>query len=200
MQVHFRILNEPEVRDAFREYLDDLGRIDDVDSFEVIKHDMRTLIDDIFLNLVEINRLFENKFRSKLFCTPLSSQPYLNRSAAGKEINFTDLVATIGLIIHAICHKDIDKLLIAKKNGSIDKISTLLDERGISYDMDTMSKLRALNSIRNKTFPLHEAGPEIIVSLSKAGVGFPITDYRNAAYKLLSTFNLCLREMKKWFK
>ncbi len=199
-QVYFRIQNEPGVGDAFRQYLEDLGRIDDIDAFEVRRHDIRTLIDDIFRNMDEVNRLFENKFKCKLFCPPLASQSSLNSATRGKEINFTDLVATIGLIIHEICHKDIDKLLISKQNGSVNKITTLLDEKGINYDMETVAKLRALYHIRNKTFPLHEAGSEVIDSLKKVAINFPISDYKDAAYKLLTTLNLCLLEMKKWLR
>lgn len=180
-----------------------LQTLDNVDIYEVEMHDMSTLIDNIFINIHELNRLFENRFRCKLFCPPVSSQSILHNAVKGKNINFTDLVATIGLIINEIWHKEIDTLLTSKPppTGSINKINALLDEMGINYDNNTIRKLRTLYSIRSKTFPLHEAGPEIINLLKRLDITFPINQYndKESAYKILQGFNLCLIEMKGWF-
>jgi hypothetical protein len=77
-----------------------------------------------------------------------------------------------------------------------------MDERGIKYDKNTIDKLRTLYSIRSKTFSLHEAGSEIITLLKKLDITFPINEYndKDAASKILESFNLCLIEMKEWFK
>ena len=161
---------------------------------------MSTLIDNIFLNMHELNRLFENKFRCKLFCPPVSSQSTLHNAVKG-NINFPELVATIGLIINEIWHKEIDKLLTSKPpTGSINKIKALLDEKDINYDNDTISIPRTLYSIRNTTFPLHETGPDVINHLKRLDIIYSNNDTKDAAYKILQSFDLCLITMKGWFK
>lgn len=119
----------------------------------------------------------------------------------GKEINLTELVATIGAIIDGICNKEIDALLTSKQIiGSINKIKTLLDEKGINYDPNTIDTLRALHHIRNKMFPVHEGGSAMIPYLQKLNVDFPIHNSKDAASKMLQNLNSCLLEMKKWFR
>jgi hypothetical protein len=73
-QLYFRIQHQPEVRDAFRE------DVESHEAYEVKFRDMGTLIDDIFFKIVDVDRLFENRFKCKLFCTPLSSQSTLNKA------------------------------------------------------------------------------------------------------------------------
>jgi hypothetical protein len=152
--------------------------------------------------LDEINRLFEHKFNFKLFILPAAAQTTLTRAIRGREIKFTDLVATIGSIIDCIDGKEIDSLLSSSTqiNGSVNKILTLLEKENISYDPNTTEVLRTLHHLRNKTFPIHETGPEIINYLQKVNIDFPIEDYKDAAAKILQSFNSCLLEMKLWFK
>jgi hypothetical protein len=198
-QVYFRIQHQPEIRNAFGEYLDSLGRLENVETYEVKFGDMGTLIDDIFFKIVEVNRLFEYRFKCKLFCPPLSSQSTLNKATKAKTINFLEVVATVGLMVNEICHQDIDKLLSSQQKGSVNKIKALLDENSINYDVNTINRLKALNTIRNTTFPIHEAGPEIINSLKKLDISFPADEYNDAINKILQAFDLCLIEMRQWF-
>ena len=124
----------------------------------------------------------------------------LHKATSG-QVNFPDLVATVGTIIDSICSKEIDALLISKQiTGSINKIKTLLDEKSIHYNPNTISTLRTLHHIRNTTFPIHKAGPELIPHLQKLNISFTIDDYKDAASKILSSLNSCLVDMKEWFK
>jgi hypothetical protein len=158
-QVYFFIHREPQIDKAFRKYLDDLQFIDNVDIYEVNMLDMSTLIDNIFFNMDDVNRLFQNKFKCKLFCPPLRSQSVLHE-ATKKNINFTVVVATVGTIINEICHV-----------------------------VNTVNTLRTLYSIRNKTFPLHETGSEIIEHLKTVNSA----EYSLFCYSLPSYGATCTR-------
>jgi len=57
---------EPLMENAFNEYLTRLETIENVLSFEIEKHDVGSLIDDIFLNIDNANRLFGHKFNRRL--------------------------------------------------------------------------------------------------------------------------------------
>jgi hypothetical protein len=199
-QIYFNIERQPELKKAFIKYLDDLENIEQVDSFEIDIYNLNELIDSIFLNMDDINNLFENKFGCKLFCPSLAAQSILHKTASG-QVNFPDLVATVGTIIDSICHKEIEALLTSKDiTGSINKIKTLLEEKNIHYDPNTISTLRTLHHIRSTTFPIHKAGAEIIPHLQKLNISFTIDNYKDAASKILNSLNSCLIDMKEWFK
>jgi hypothetical protein len=202
-QVHFFVRMERMVEKAFKKYLSDIDDIHNIQDFEISNNKLE-IIDEIFLNLNEVNILVENRFKFKLFYPPLSSQSTINKAIKAKPINFTDLVATVGAIIdgisipnHSIPNKD--KLLLSKKTGSINKFKTFLDIKELEYDNNTIVKLKALHAIRSKTFPIHNSGAEVIPYLNNLTIGFPIDDYKNATYKILDNFNICLLEIKKWF-
>jgi hypothetical protein len=198
--IYFNIERQPELKKAFTNYLDDLESIEQVDSFEINIYNPNELIDIIFLNMDEINNLFENKFGCKLFCPTLAAQSMLHK-ATSRQVNFPDLVAIVGTIIDSICHKEIDALLTSKDiTGSINKIKILLDEKSIHYDPNTISALRTLHHIRSTTFPIHKAGPDIIPHLQKLNISFTIDNYKDAASKILNSLNSCLVDMKAWFK
>jgi hypothetical protein len=200
-QVYFRIINEPELDKIFKKYLEAIVYLDNIESINVKNQSFDTLIINIFLNLEEVNILFENKFGYKIFCPSYASQSTLHKAANGKTINFTDIVATIGSIIDKICHNYMDTLI--KQNhisGSINKIKSLLDKYEIKDESNIIEKLRALYAIRSKTFPIHPGGVDVIRPLQKLNINFPINDYKDASYKILENFNLSLLEMKKWFK
>ena len=149
-QVYFRIINEPELDKIFKKYLEAIVYLDNIESINLKNQSFDTLIINIFLNLEEVNILFENKFGYKIFCPSYASQSTLHKATNGKTINFTDIVATIGSIIDKICHNDVDTLI--KQNpisGSINKINALLDKYGIKDESNIFEKLRALYAIRS---------------------------------------------------
>lgn len=197
----FYIRREPLMREAFKEYLRDLESMENVLNFEIEEFDIETLIDDIFLNIYEVNNLFEHKFKHKLFCPPVPAQTFLRKATRGKQLKLTDFVATLASIIDGISHDEINSLLGTTKpaNGSINKIKGLLDGKGIKYNADFIAKLRALHALRDKTFPIHDAGPEIIGQLQKLNLSFPLKNDKDEALKMLQAFNSCLLEMKGWF-
>ena len=175
---YFFIKNERPMEEAFQHYLDEIDVIENVETFEV----------DVYLNLDDINRLFENRFRCKLFLPPVAAQTMLNRSTRGKEIKFIEFVATLGSVIGGIYDSDINRLLGSPphESGSISKIKSLLDKEKISYDAKTIESLRTLYRLRS--------------TLEKLNITYPIDDFKEAATKMLQSLNSCLLEMKLWFK
>lgn len=161
---------------------------------------MGALIDEIFLGIYNVNLLFEHKFKCKLFCESEAAQPYLNM-ATRSRINLAAVVATIGSIIDGICYKGVNALLGSHRNvdGSIKKIQKLLEISGIAYDTNTIKTLRTLHHLRSTSFPIHNAGPEVIRHLHELKISFPISNDRVAAVKMLQALNLSLIEMKNWF-
>jgi hypothetical protein len=192
---------EPPMREAFNHYLNDIGTIENVDTFEVDVYDLIILIEDIYLNMDRVNKLFEYKFRCKLFLPPVAAQITLNRATRGNEIKLTELVATLGSIIDGIYNKEIDALLGSTPPGSrsINKIKALLDKENIGYDPNTIEILRALHHLRNTIFPIHDTGSKVIQHLKKVNINYPFED-KDAATKILQSFNSCLLEMQLWFK
>lgn len=212
----------PEVRDTFENHLDSIESIDRIEVYNVglpdsdLKSsvDLGTLIDGIFIQIDEVNRLFQQRFKCKLFCTPITSQSALNKATKGTVVNFPEVTAIVGLIINEICHQEIDKLLssrekgsINKKNqkkeeivGSINKIQKLLNNNGINYDTDIIHKLRTLVWIRNELPPTHNGGPKLIEDLKELKIPFPINDFHDAARKTLTAFDSCLTIMADWLR
>src|SRR5918992_3542420 len=164
---YFFIKNERPMEEAFQHYLDEIDVIENVETFEVDVFDLGRLIEDVYLNLDDINRLFENRFRCKLFLPPVAAQTMLNRSTRGKEIKFIEFVATLGSVIGGIYDSDINRLLGSPphESGSISKIKSLLDKEKISYDAKTIESLRTLYRLRSTTFPIHDTGSKIIHNL-----------------------------------
>ena len=197
----FFIRNQTEVGKVFDRYLEDIGSIENIIDFEIEEHNLGSLIEDIFINLDELNRLFQHKFKCKLFCPPVVACSFMSRSTKRKNVDLAQLVTTIGSVIDEICHKEINALLGSSKNinGSIKKIVTILENDAIDYDPNTIEMLRTLHYLRDTTFPVHAGGSELITHLKKLQIPYPIDDPEEAALKILQILNSCLLDMKKWF-
>ena len=197
----FHIQKEPLLRAAFGNYLSELGCLDNLNDFGAYMDDIGYLIEDIFINVHEINNLFCLRYNCRLFCPPVAAQSFMGRATRG-EINLTDLVASIGLVLDGICTKEIDALMgnaAEEIRGSINKIERLLVIKGINFKQDTFVTLRTLHHVRNTVFPIHSTGSAEITHLRKLNVEYPITDKRDAALKMLRSFNSAFLEMKVWF-
>lgn len=192
----------PLMENAFNDYLRHVKSIENILSFEIEEYYIGSLIDDIFRNIDDVNRLFKHKFSRRLFCPPVPSQSYLRQAASGKQVRLTDFVATLGLVIDGICHSEVNSLVdptrLAECKDSIDKIQALLEGRNINYNANYIAKLRTLRKLRN-TFPIHETGSKSIGLLQDLNIGFPIENEKDAALKMLQAFNSCILEMKVWF-
>lgn len=141
------------MENAFNDYLRHVKSIVNVLSFEIEEYYIGSLIDDIFRNIDDVNRLFKHKFSRRLFCPPVPSQSFLRQATSGKQVRLTDFVATLGLVIDGICHSEVNSLLdptrLAACKGSIDKIQALLDDRNIKYNVNYIARLRTLRKLRN---------------------------------------------------
>jgi hypothetical protein len=200
---HFIVLKrEPLVEKAFYGYLNELGSLENVTAFEVegSEPDIGTLIDDMFQHLGDINRLFEHKLGRKLFCIPAEAHSTMNKATKGKEINYTDFIASVALVLDGICEKEIGGLAEPGKNlqGSINKIESIFKHNKINYNPNTITTLRAIRQLRNMTFPIHDAGSQVIVQLQRLGLSFPVENSRDATCAILQSLNSCLVEMKSW--
>lgn len=200
--LHF-IKYQPPVGKAFDNYLNDLGTLENLRYLEVEQPqpDRGELIDDVFQHISDINKLFEHKLGRRLFCTPPEVYPKLSKAVRGRNVNYTDFVASVALLIDRVCHKEIGVLVEPGKNssGSIDIIDSILKHNKIQYNPDTITTLRIIRGVRNKTFPMHDTGSEEVVQLKKLGLTFPVENPSEAAYTILQRLNSCLVDMKKWF-
>ena len=187
--------------EAFKHYLDEIDTIENVETFEVDEFDLNRLIEDVYLNLDEINRLFEARIGCKLFLPPVATQTRLNRATRGREVKFTDFVATLGSLLGGIYDKEIDRLLesTAHESGSVSKIKSLLEKEIISYDPKTIETLRAI-PLEEYNTPNSRDRFRINNFLTKLNIIYPIEDYKGAATKMLQSLNSCLLEMKIWLK
>ena len=136
------------VNNAFKNYIDEVVSIENVMSFEIHEVNLGELIDEIFMNIYDVNMMFEQRFKNKLFCQSPAAQPHLN-GATRSRIDLPAVVATIASVIDGICYKEIDVLLGSHKvDGSISKIQKLLDINSVSYDVNTINRLRTLHKLR----------------------------------------------------
>ena len=181
--IHF-IRNVPIVRDTFYSYLNDLGSLDNLASFEVEQpeQNLGELIDDLFQDMDDIKKLFEHKFGKKLFCISPGVPSTMSRATKGREVDYPNFVASVALVIDSICHKELGSLLETGKKcpGSLDKIENILNHNNVSYNPGTILKLRNIRRVRNTTPPLHDTGPKGVDDLENIGLTFPIKDPREA--------------------
>jgi hypothetical protein len=178
-----------------------LGNLDNLAESEVPRHELESLIEDIFVNMDEINKLFHYRFNCRLFCPPVAAQSFMSKATRGMEINLTDFVAAIGSVLDGLCVEELNALLSSAAKdivGPINKFESLLKSKGIKYNADTLRLLRTLHHVRNTIFPVHDS-PEIVGHLRELNVSFPIVDRRGAALKILQALNSALLDMKVWF-
>ena len=62
------IQTQTPVTNAFNDFIDEVGSIENVTNIEIHEVNFGVLIDKIFLNIHDINMLFEQRFSHKLFC------------------------------------------------------------------------------------------------------------------------------------
>lgn len=79
----FHIEKEPLLHAAFGNYLSELGSLDNLNDFGAYMDDLGYLIEDIFINIHEINNLFEVRFKCRLFCPPVAAQSFMSRATRG---------------------------------------------------------------------------------------------------------------------
>jgi hypothetical protein len=200
--LHF-IKYEPPVGKAFDNYLKGIGTLENLRYLDVEQPqpDRGELIDDVFQNISDINKLIEHKLGRRLFCTPPEVYPTLSKAVRGMNVKYTDFVASVALLIDRICHNEIGVLVEPGNNlsGSIDIIESILKHNKIQYEPDTITTLRIIRGVRNKTFPIHDTGSEEEVQLKKLGLTLPVENPGEAVYTILQILNSCLVDMKKWF-
>lgn len=161
---------------------------------------MGSIIDEIYVSMAVVDKLFQRRFQHSLFCVPLDAQSILHNAVKG-EVKLTDLVAAIGLVLDGICEREIELMLGKPKGmqGSINKLEALLKKEGFSYEPRTISTFKALHNVRSSISHIHNTGPKIIEILQKLNIAYPIDNDRAAALTLLQNLNKCIKEMKDWF-
>lgn len=177
-----------------------MGNIENVLDFEIHEHDLGSIIDEIYINMSVVNKLFERKFKHPLFCPPLEAQSIMHNATKGRKIDLIGLIAAIGLVLDGICEREIKMIIGDAKRikGSINKFEALLKKEGISYKPSTLSTLRTLHNVRSSTSPIHNTGPKIIELLQELNIRYPIESDREAALTILQSLNGCIKEMKDW--
>lgn len=149
--------------------------------------DLGTLIDDIFQDIGDVDRLFTHKFGRKLFCLPPEPHSLMNKATRGQEVDYAGFVAPVSLVIDGICHHDIEGSIERGKDiqGSINKIENILKHKNIPCNPDTIATLRTIRSLRNTTLPMHDTGSQVVDHLQKLGLRFPIENEREALFTIL---------------
>lgn len=125
---YFYIETQPPIEKLFKNYLEEVGDIENVINLDVYEHDLGSIIDDIFINMSIVNKLFQHKFSYRLFCPSVESQSFMHKATKGREVNLVELVAAVGSVLDGICKKEIERILGNTKGikGSINKFEALL--------------------------------------------------------------------------
>jgi hypothetical protein len=196
-QTYFH-LKDNSLRSAFNAYLNEIGSIRNIISFEIKEQDLGVMVDDIFIHLDEVNKLSQFKFKCKLFCPPVAACAMMSRAVRINEPNITSLVTVIGNVLNSICQTEIEKLspVVSGFDGSINKIKAFLDNKAIVYTMKTIDTLRLKCKVRSSS--VHETGSDIVQAWKELNITIDTEDYIKAL-RLLKSLNDCLVDMKSWF-
>jgi len=154
-------------------------------------------------SLSELNNFSKTIFGVKLFKTDAKFfQPIekscikLSRDSTNRE-EFINVLLSLAFLIDSITQEARDKALkefnekgdhsMKKPERSISQIAFLFQTEELP-DSTPFKPLKSIYSIRNKTPPIHNGESETIKLLKEFDIHYPITDYQNAARKMIEAY------------
>jgi hypothetical protein len=100
----------------------------------------------------------------------------------------------IGKIIDDVNYTDIEKHVKSSRDGSINRIQSLLDSKGVGYNPDSIKTLRQLYKLRS-TIAAHKGENDAIPILETLSITYPILDLASVAETVLDAFTKSIKEL-----
>lgn len=163
-------------------------------TIQLLTNRIRPLLD----SRAAVDAHFRCVFRKKLFQTTVDDgRATLDMAThCGSERDFALKVQALdGLLMRMNSET---KSLIANPtvrtntHGSINILETILKERFGDFDLQIISGLRRLNTLRNSMYPTHTLRHEVIALFRELGHDYPPTDWDQVWQSLLATCNRSL--------
>jgi hypothetical protein len=120
----------------------------------------------------EINLIFSNKFKTKLFKD--NEMAILDiRKLCSNEEDFNNRIQSLTTLIDEIENEELKKSINKPVGGSINIFQAFLEDRLPNYDKSIIVNLRNIVTLRSKKFPIHHDDPKFIEALRYFGFNFP---------------------------
>jgi len=161
------------------------------------KKDKKFFISEIIEKVDSINLLMKGNYKIKLF--EIQEQKIWNSllEPCQDKKDFVLHITALSSLIDWINIKGLkDFLKIESKNGSINYLEKILQEKYSNYDKNIIERLRRIKKIR-KMFPVHRDTNESIKAIEELGESYPNTNYKKLWDKILLDFYLSLRQLEE---
>lgn len=157
---------------------------------------------DIFRLRDNVNLHFKNKFGFDIF--RLEQEGVIPEIAKPCEIE-TDFVTKIALLGNLIDWMNVDDLksslkVEARGSKSITLLEEFLKQEFSVFDETIIKNLRIINELRNKKFPIHKEGEEVIGIFEELGEKYPPKDWGNVWRKVLDLYIDSLKNLIRLFQ
>lgn len=134
--------------------------------------DISDITEKIVQKRREINLIFSNKFKIKMFNE--NEMAILSiRKPCSNEDDFNNRIQELTTLIDEINIEELKKIIDGCSNGSINILETFLEAKMPSYDKNIIINFRNIVTLRSKKFPIHRDDPKFIDALSYFGFTFP---------------------------
>ena len=146
----------------------------------------------------EINLIFSDKFKTKLFKD--NEMAILGiRKLCSNEEEFNNRILSLTTLIDVINTEELKKSVNKTTDGSINILKAFLEDRLPNYDKSIIANLRNIVTLRSKKFPIHSDDPKFIEALRYFDFNFP-PDWGDLWEVVLKKYLECLEKIKKTFE
>lgn len=130
------------------------------------------IADKIVQKRREINLVFSNKFKTKLFKD--NEMAILDiRKLCSNEEDFNNRIQSLTTLIDEINTKELKKGIDENASGSISILQAFLEAKILDYDKTIITNLRNIVTLRSKKYPIHSDDPKFIEALGYFSFNFP---------------------------
>ncbi len=146
----------------------------------------------------EINLIFSDKFKTKLFKD--NEMAILGiRKLCSNEEEFNNRILSLTTLIDVINTEELKKSVNKTTDGSINILKAFLEDRLPNYDKSIIANLRNIKTLRSKKFPIHSDDPKFIEALRYFDFNFP-PDWGDLWEVVLKKYLECLEKIKRTFE
>ena len=156
------------------------------------------IADKIVQKRREINLIFNDKFKTKLFKDHEMAILGIRKLCSNEE-DFNNRIQSLTTLIDEINTEELKKSVNKTTGGSINILEAFLEDRLPNYDKSIIANLRNIVTLRSKKFPIHSDDPKFIGALGYFGFNFP-PDWGDLWEVVLKKYLECLEKIKKTFE
>lgn len=164
------------------------------------EHTVQDLADKIIQSRDSINLIFGERYGTKLFKQNERATWDIAKSCANEE-DFNNRILSLTTLVAEIETEEIKKHFFetdqAAPTGSINILEALLNKLHLSFNPTLVKKLRMIQILRSKKYPVHAGSPEFIKALEFFGFPFPVNDWQALWETLLQKYLESLKQLEQ---